>query len=75
MALFDQCGYNKPMGFLTQGSKEINVVSSFKFFVVRYFRGLSVTVLYSDSDIHLFHNPFPYSYLISTDSERLLIQR
>ena len=29
---------------------------------------LNVTVLYSDSDIHLFHNPFPYLHSMNTDS-------
>ena len=68
VALFDQYGYDKPIGFLNQGSEEFNAVSSFKFTVVRYLMSLNVTVLYSDSDIHLFHNPFPYLHSMNTDS-------
>ena len=68
MALFDQYGSDKPIGFLTQGSKEFSTVSSFKFTVVRYLMSLNVTVLYSDSDIILFHNPFPYLHSMNTDS-------
>ena len=68
MAFFDQYGYDKPIGFLTQGSEEFSTVSSFKFTVVRYLMSLNVTVLYSDSDIHLFHNPFPYLHSMKTDS-------
>ena len=68
MALFDQYGSDKPIGFLTQGSKEFSTVSSFKFTVVRYLMSLNVTVLYSDSDIILLHNPFPYLHSMNTDS-------
>ena len=68
MAFFDQYGYDKPIGFLTQGSKEFSAVSSFKFTVVRYLMSLNVTVLYSDSDIILLHNPFPYLHSMNTDS-------
>ena len=68
MALLDHYGYDKPKEFVNQGSKEFSAVSSFKFTVVRYLMSLNVTVLYSDSDIHLFHNPFPYLHSMNTDS-------
>ena len=68
MALLDHYGYDKPKEFVNQGSKEFSAVSSFKFTVVRYLMSLNVTVLYSDSDIHLFHNPFPYLHSMNTAS-------
>ena len=68
MALLDHYGYDKPKEFVNQGSKEFSAVSSFKFTVVRYLMSLKVTVLYSDSDIILFHNPFPYLHSMNTDS-------
>ena len=68
MALYHQFGYDKPLDFVVQGSKEFSLVASFKFTVVRYLLTLNVTVLYSDSDIILFQNPFHYLHSINTDS-------
>lgn len=68
MALYNQFGYDKPLDFISQGSKQFSVVSSFKFTVVRYLLTLNVTVLYSDSDIILFQNPFHYLHSINTTS-------
>ena len=68
MALYHQSGYDKPLDFINQGTKEFSLVASFKFTVVRYLLTLNVTILYSDSDIILFQNPYPYLHSIKTDS-------
>ena len=68
MAYFSNPSGNITTDFFKQSSKTFYRVSMFKFLVIRSILQMDVDVLYSDSDIILYHNPVPFIQRYPFDS-------